>query len=327
MAKEYPAQSALCNLGFETAGSRCFGVWNGFAVSVHHSAPSDYFDLAVRAEKNKGREYAQKIRSALRGRSPKVVLNAVNRDHITFASSLNKKSSAEGQLRLILDLITAVMTDCGFGPADTCVVCGKDHPDSLCLLSTYQPVHAACVGSFAETARADAEENEINGSYASGTIGGILGVLVGLVPSLLSILLFDRIYAALFALVPLCAMWGYRKLRGKRSHGSIVIVIVLSLLGVVLLEFLAVAISFKQELGMSIVPAMRYTLNYLFSSVGIGVLLQESISELLFMALGIILAWRYLNHTNAGSLAAAETAGKTLRPIGGSWEDPDWSEK
>ena len=327
MAKEYPAQNALSKLGFEAAGPRCFGVWNGYAVSVHHSSPSDYFDVAVRTEKNSGKEYTKKIRASLRVRKPKVALSAVNRDHFTFVSSLNKKTPHEDQLCAILDVITTVLKECGASPADTCVVCGKDHPDSMCLLSTFQPVHAACVGSFAETARADAADNELNGSYVSGTIGGILGVLVGLIPSLLSILLFDRIYSVLFALVPLCAMWGYRKLRGKRSAGSIVIVIILSLLGVVLLEFLAVAISFKQELGMSIVPAMRYTLNYLFTSVGIGVLLQESIAELLFMAIGIFLAWRYLNHTNAGSVAAAETAGKTLRPIGGSWDDPDWSEK
>ena len=178
-----------------------------------------------------------------------------------------------------------------------------------------------------ETTKQAAEENERKGSYLTGFIGGVLGVLVGLVPSLLSILLFDRIYTVLFALVPLCAMWGYRRLNGKRSGASIVIIILLSLAGVVLLEFLAVTISFKQELGMTLLSAMRFTLNYLFSRVGVGVMLQESLAELLFMAIGIFIAWHFLAHTNHGEISQANAIRHSLHPIYGSPDDPDWLEK
>ena len=121
--------------------------------------------------------------------------------------------------------------------------------------------------------------------------------------------------------------WGYRKLNGKRSNASIVIIIILSLAGVVLLEFLAVTISFKQELGMTLLPAMRFTLNYLFTSVGVGVMLQESLAELLFMAIGIFIAWRFLAHTNQGEISQANAIRHSLHPIYGSADDPDWLEK
>ena len=78
---------------------------------------------------------------------------------------------------------------------------------------------------------------------------------------------------------------------------------------------------------MTLLPAMRFTLNYLFSSVGLGVMLQESLAELLFMAIGIFIAWRFLAHTNSGEISQANAIRHSLHPIYGSADDPDWLEK
>ena len=128
-------------------------------------------------------------------------------------------------------------------------------------------------------------------------------------------------------IVPLLAVLGYRKLGGKRSGVSVPIIIIMSLAGVVLLEFLAVTISFKQELGMSLMQAVRYTLGYLFSNVGIGVLLQENLAELLFMAIGVFIAWPFLVQTAHRKKTHAEIADSTIRPLGPDADDPEWLEK
>lgn len=327
MATNQAVSNALARLGIGSVGAAHIGVWDGYAVTVRHSAPYYYLDFAVRLDR-KDRALPKALRADLKARLPKKILGCVNNgDHVTCTLTLDKKTSYTDQFESALDAIAAALRQKDVAPAGTCAVCGREHPDSLCLLGGYQPVHAACVNDVTETTKQAAEENERRGSYLTGFVGGVLGVLVGLVPSLLSILLFDRIYTVLFALVPLCAMWGYRKLNGKRSNASIVIIIILSLAGVVLLEFLAVTISFKQELGMTLLPAMRFTLNYLFTSVGVGVMLQESLAELLFMAIGIFIAWRFLAHTNQGEISQANAIRHSLHPIYGSADDPDWLEK
>ena len=327
MATNQAVSTALSRLGIGAVGAVHIGVWDGYAVTVRHSAPYYYLDYAVRVDP-KDRALAKTLRSDLKSRLPKTILGCVNNgDHLTCTLTLDKKTPYTDQFEAALNAIADALRQKDVAPASTCAVCGREHPDSLCLIGGYQPVHAACVNTMTETTKQAAEENERKGSYLTGFIGGVLGVLVGLVPSLLSILLFDRIYTVLFALVPLCAMWGYRKLNGKRSGASIVIIILLSLAGVVLLEFLAVTISFKQELGMTLLSAMRFTLNYLFSSVGVGVMLQESLAELLFMAIGIFIAWHFLAHTNHGEISQANAIRHSLHPIYGSPDDPDWLEK
>ena len=327
MATNQAVSNALARLGIGAVGPVHIGVWEGYAVTVRHSAPYYYLDFAVRVDR-KDRALPKALRAELKARVPKQILGCVNNgDHLTFTITLEKKTPFADQFETALNAIADALRGRDVSPASTCAVCGKEHPDSLCLIGGYQPVHAACVQDMTETTKQAAEENERKGSYVTGFIGGVLGVLVGLVPSLLSILLFDRIYTVLFALVPLCAMWGYRRLNGKRSSASIVIIILLSLAGVVLLEFLAVTISFKQEYGMTLLPAMRFTLNYLFTSVGVGVMLQESLTELLFMAIGIFIAWRFLAHTNHGEISQANAIRHSLHPIYGSTDDPDWLEK
>lgn len=327
MANQSAVSEALARLGFEPSGHVRFGLWDGYAVTVRHSAPYYDFDLAVRADR-KDKSAAKAVRARLKERCGKTVLGCVNHgDHFTFPITLHKKPSVADQLETALNEITAAMRAQSVAPADTCAVCGREHPDSCCLVSTYQPVHAACVRTTADAARQESAGSAQQGSYLTGIVGAVLGVLVGLVPSLLSILLFDRIYTALFVIVPLLAALGYRRFRGKRSGESIGIIILLSLAGVVLLELLAVTISFKQEFGMTFVSAMRFTLNNIFTRIGIGVLLQENLAELFFMAIGVFIAWPFLSRSSRGREAQAETASRTLHPLSGSADDPDWSEK
>lgn len=327
MAKSNPVFDALTCLGFDTIRQQAYGRWNDYAVSFRHSAPYYYIDVAVR-ENRKDKNTARALRAELKEHLPKTILGVVNSgDHMTFTVMLQKKVAFEDQLNEILDLITSSLRAQSVDPADTCAVCGKEYPDSLSLLGTYQPVHAACVRTE-DAAPTEQPKQEQKKSYLTGIIGAVLGMLIGLIPSMLSLQLFDRIYSVLYLFVPLFSLMGYRRFRGKLGPAALIIVSVLSLGGVVLLEFLAVTLSFKQELGLTLLPAMKYTLNVLFNSIGVGVMIQETITELFFMAVGIFLSWLLLiPHPGHGKAALKQTANNTLRPINGNAEDPDWSEK
>ncbi len=327
MAKTNPVSEALVRLGFKTVRQQAYGQWDDYAVSFRHSAPYYYMDVAVR-EDRKDKTAARALRAKLKERFPKTILGCVNSgDHMTFSMTFHKNTAYEDQLREILSVVTEEMKAAGAAPADTCAVCGREYPDSYSLIGTCQPVHAACVRTDKAPAPQPAEQNQKK-NYLTGILGAVLGMLIGLIPSMLSLQLFDRIYSLLYIFVPLFSLLGYRRFRGKLGVPALMIVAVLSLGGVVLLEFLAVTLSFKQELGMMLLPAMKYTLNVLFNRVGVGVMIQESITELFFMAAGIFLSWLFLlPHPGHGKAAVRETASRTLQPMSGTQDDPDWSEK
>jgi len=314
MAKENPVYTALSGLGFETAGAVSFGLWKDYAVSVRPNQNYYQIELAVRADK-KDKALARTLLKEARGRLPKTVIGCVNAGNaIFFNVRLHRKAGYAEQLTAALDLLAGLLREKGLPPADTCAVCGGPHTDSLCMESTYQPVHAACMRRVSEAARETVEDNENNGSIFLGLVGALLGTLAGLIPNVLTIVFLERIHALLFALVPLAAMWGYRKFRGKQNAAAIVIVVLLSLAGVFLLEAVVVAIAIAQEYGAGFGQSLRISLEYLFTAEGFIAFLQDSLMELLFMVLGIFIAWRYLRQTNTVRLQGLEGVLATLRP-------------
>ena len=316
MAKENPIYESLAPLGFETAGSACFGIWSGYAVSLRQSQSNYLIELAARTDR-KDKQLRKNVHKAVKQRCSKRYHGCYeNGKAMVFTVSFDRKTPFDEQGTAFLDVFVSVLRENGVAPAETCSVCGGAHPDSLCWLDGYQPVHAACVRSLSEQTREKAEHNQENGSYLTGILGGIVGMLAGLVPSLLTILWMERIYGVLFALVPLAAMWGYRKCRGKQNTAAIVIVIVLSLLGVFVLEAVVVAIGVTREYGMAFGTAFSLTMSYLVTGEGFVAMLGDCIMEFVFMAVGILLAWGYLRQTNTTAIAAMDAVAGTLRPIG-----------
>ena len=312
MANKETLDSALDALGLEKLGAIHFGTWRGYAVTHNQNV----FQVAARTVKN-DKQLCKALQAALKERCPKRVLSVLTDGKtITFSTAFDRKSPYTEQITAFLNAATDALRAQGVAPANTCAHCGAQFPDSLCLVGTqFQPVHAACVHNAKEATVEAAQRNQESGSYLTGTIGAILGTLVGVIPSVLTILLTERIYALLFALVPLAAMFGYRLFRGKQSKGSIAIIVVLSILGVFVLQAIVVSVSVAQEYDVGIGEAASVVLPYLFTGEGFSELISDSLMEFLFMVLGIFFAWRYLNQTNTSTVAAANAVASTLRPI------------
>ena len=88
----------------------------------------------------------------------------------------------------------------------------------------------------------------------------LLGMLLGLIPNLLTIVFTERIYALLFALVPIAAIFGYKLLGGRMDRASIVVVILVSLLGVPVMIYFELVIYIVQEYGASLKEALSAAL-------------------------------------------------------------------
>lgn len=311
----YPA---LAPYGFESTGNICYGSWRNYAVSI---LPAQYsifqLSFAVRADKQ-DKTLAKSLRNELRqqlGKGLSAVLNQGSA--IQFTYRFDNKSPQEQQFVRAADAIAAALSAHGLHPANTCAVCGGGTPESLCVVNTYQPVHAACMRQKVETIREQAEDNKENGSYLTGLVGALLGGLVGSLIPILVLIGTNTISAFLYALIPLAAMFGYRKFKGKSDKISIVIVVLISILFVAVIDFVYLAYLFQQHFhanffqGLSLAFQNLGRLDQWFDT---GVLTSDILKSLLFMGLGIVVSWGYLSKTGTAEVKTATTLMGTLRP-------------
>lgn len=321
MANLNDVYTALNSLGFETMGNLCFGSWKGYAVSLRPFTGKIYYvDLAVRLPK---------IPAGLKKTLGRAVnepglriggIEMVKKNVIISSLSFAKADNPANHFAAWMDKLTAALRENGIGPADTCALTGASRPDSLCLVTIdgvccYQPVCAAAVRDKGTQMRAKIEDNETNGSYALGLVGALLGMLLGVILNVLGIVFTERIYALLFALVPLGAMFGYKLFKGKMSKGSIVIVIVLSLLAVPMIPLFEMAFYFVRDYGAQLGEALPVAAQLMIMPEFLSEIGGELLQLLLFMALGIWIAWKYMSgQTNSSQALSSETQMATLRP-------------
>ena len=316
MANRQLVAEAFARLGFENLGEIHYGIWNGYAVTHYLNQNYECVHLSVRTDK-KDNQLRKNLLAAVKERFPKRFKGCMNLgDSVAFNLTFDNKQPIQEQLVAYLNGMTETVRAAGIRPAQTCAHCGAQAPDSLCIVGNkYQPVHASCVRNAQETTIERAQQNEESGSYLTGTIGALIGTIVGIIPTVLTVMFTERIYALLFALVPLAAMFGYRLFKGKQSKASIGIIIVLSIIGVFILQLAVATITVAQEYGLGIGETAGEVIPYFLSGEGIGDLLSNSVMEFVFMAIGIAISWRYLNQTNSTAVAAANAVAGTLRPI------------
>lgn len=337
MAKD-TVYDALQGLGFGRSGMALYGTWGGYAVAVVNLNGNFQANVAVRVDRG-DKQLAKSITEALRANGmPKTRCNNFG-DHLQIFLRFDGKSPKADQFRTQINTIVNQLGSMGITPAETCAVCGASNPESLCMVgNSYQPVHRSCVEGSAREAAQKAQDNKENGSYILGIIGAVIGALIGIIPSVITILTMEYIYAVLFALVPLCAAFGYKKLGGKKNVGMIVIIIILSLLSVFILQFLVAAYYVADGRIGSIGTAFAYVVSYYMNPEGIGYVISNSLQEFLFMAIGILIAWRYVGTTNKTEMKKVSAVMDTVRanpaftqtvrqPDTSSWQQPAGTEE
>ena len=312
MVKRTDVYQAFAAQGFAVAGQVCLGSFQGYALTLQPNGSSGYYlDAATRTPANDST-----FRKAYKKVKPKSVTGiGATKTSARLIVAFRGKTPLDQQVDELLRSFTGALKEAGIAPAATCAVCGGAAPESLGFYKgSYQPVHAGCLQNLVTTAREKAEDNRMNGSYLTGFLGALLGAVVGTIPSILLIAFTDRIYAILFALIPLASMWAYRKFGGKDTGASIGIVVVLSFVAVLLMTAVAAAISVASEEGIPFLEILPAILAYVVTGEGFLALLQDSVIPLIFMVLGLWIAWRFLRQTSAVNVQDAEAAASTLRP-------------
>ncbi len=321
MASGEEILSALSNLGFGSVGGYYYGSWRGYAVTLRRLSTKNFFaDFAIRLDKVPS-GLRKALAAAVKEKGMKVAgAEAITRTTASFSFAVKNQDVAMTRLTECLDAAGAALWQNGLAPAATCAISGAPNPDSLCLvprgnLFSYQPVSAAVLRQQSVQTREKVEENQVNGSYGLGAVGAFLGMLVGLIPSLLLLVSTNYISAWLFALVPVCSMIGYKLFKGKMGKASIAIVVVISLLAALLLPYMEMVVYFTREANFPLGQAFGIAMSYMTHPDFLKSVTASLLQILLFMGLGIVIAWGYMSkQTNGSAVQTLDAQLGTLRP-------------
>jgi hypothetical protein len=153
------------------------------------------------------------------------------------------------QLQQALTAVTEKLREYGAKGKGYCPYCGQPTygtEDMYLINGAAMQLHAGCLetveGGFAE----NAEAAKTNGSVLTGAVGAALGAIVGAIPWAV-VSFFGWFVGYLGLLISFVSCKGYEMLHGKETKIKGIIVLVVSLLAVVLAEYVAMLASLMKE--------------------------------------------------------------------------------
>ncbi|BCN32810.1 hypothetical protein [Anaeromicropila herbilytica] len=302
-------QELLSRKGFQKYESAMLGVIEGYPVMITKAANSSSQASITYSIDGK---VTRKVMKAL----SKLGYAGLGKNSVKVNFSLKDKKFEEKYDNATTKVVKALQ-ELGIMPQTACPICGSSECDSYALMGEgYQPVHAKCVKNYQVGIKEKTEKNELSGNYFTGLIGALLGGVVGSVPNILSILWANKIYAVLFALIPLCTYYGYKLLRGKLNKVCVVITMLVSIIAVFFIEFAVTVMMVVDQFGFTIQESFTTCLDMMktpeaFKEVFFN---SDSITSFIFVIIGIIITWSQISTTNHSIVSSAEEISKTLTP-------------
>lgn len=299
--------------GYKRLGDAAFGVYKGYPFHANlQTAGKGAVAFAFRLE---GTAAAADLK-ALRKELPKgYSLATPAKGQYNLICDGARRKGMDAGFSAALDLVTAAFRELGLRPPETCPLCGRGGCDCLALVNGYVPAHRDCLeGQAAQTARR-AERNLAGGNYVTGFIGAIIGGIVGALPTVLTALWLGRIFSLLYALIPICAYYGYKLLKGKMNRGAFVCTLISSVLGLFSIHFFTNYITLCRVLGRVVEPSVG--LRMYTEAVAAGSLTPALVQSAVFLLLGLWISWGIVTRTAGHEVRRASSVLETVTPLDG----------
>lgn len=305
-------QQFAAGRGWKVVEQTALGTSKGYPFSARfQSQGGGSISIAFRIDASMTLKALKTMRKAL----PKgfgLALGALEETGITLSCLVKRAEDLSLALPQAMDVVTAGLRELGSVPPQTCPICRKPGCDATAMVRGHVAVHAACMERFGQQAMTNAQEG-LKGNYFTGLIGALLGGLVGAVPAVLCLNFMDYYVGLLYALIPLGASYGYKLFKGKRNQMSFVCTLLSSVLNLATVEFLTIYI----QLGMvrESLPTLGFAMRTFLSYVESGDIFASGVMNLVWLAVGIYLAWRTISHTATHEAQSARFVMDTLTPM------------
>lgn len=301
----------VAQLGYTQYGAFFCGVTDRWPVTLY-SASYGRFSVPVSLKECKDKLPAAK--QEIKALGGKLLTSGNNGGCLVIR--FPKSKGLQGSLYTFVHHSLGALTRLGIHPLDCCPVCRNGNCDVASFLQgSFRGTHRHCLQGKADAAATAAEENLQSGSYLTGILGAIIGMLVGTLPSLLTILFADSIYALLFALIPIGAYFGYKLFRGRMNKFALLVSILAAVFGVFLLNFELMIYYLINDYYFTFKEALGFLLEELAYGEYWLSIARDSLLEFFFAALGVLFAWRLISRTADSNAAEAQAALRRAVPI------------
>ena len=298
----------LSENGFKIHGDIGVVSVNGYVISIKEIQYSNYTVTLDTDNQQVDKSVLKQVVSNCKQKTGQKVSASLPNGKIAFAYII--KPNRVEKLLNYLGEFTKELQAINIKPNANCAICGSSMCDSVSPInSIYTAVHENCVSQNVEHSINQLKDKKT--SYLLGIVGAILGTIVGVLPSVLTIMWAETIYAVLFILIPIAIIGGYKLFKGKLGIFSLILTIVLSLCSVLLMQFLTILITIMTEYGFDISTAIEFTMLTFQDMETLMYVFENSIMEYVFIGVGIFATWGQISTSeksmqeNASSIAFA----------------------
>lgn len=302
--------SEMNALGFRVNGKNGYGSYQGMPVHCVFAGKTKAKRVTVMMtlQGNPVGAFFRAAKKAMKGIGEIGALKTSARQPGILCIGLTPAVSLTASLEQTMGALLPLIEEYHMRPEDSCALCHGSGCNGYALVEgVYQPVHHECLIRYSDSVREQSEKNLSEGKYLSGILGGLAGGIIATVPTILTILFMERIFAILMWLIPMGVAYGYKKCNGKRSKAAGPIMIVLSLLSLYVMEYVFWLRAFV-EAGYSVEAALQRTLPFLLDPTFWVDMTTHAVTELLFLVLAIFMAWKPLMQTAKGDVQDAGIA-------------------
>lgn len=201
--------------------------------------------------------------------------------------------------------IFSAMQESGITYNSNCMYCSGSNCDTLVVAQKhFKCAHSSCVENDYQDKKVKIDDNRENGNYITGIVAAVIGAIVGAIPAILIMYLFNVISAWVYALIPLCATFAYKKANGIQNKLMPFVVSILSLVCAIFSYYFAQTISVKDYIAQnsSRTVGFAYAWKYVTSPAQASVVLPDAAKVVMFCIVGIVVAWKYMSSTNKSTL-------------------------
>ena len=303
-------QGYLNSRGYKILDKIAYGVENDYPTAVQFNANKQW-KVIMSAPVTEWKALVKDLKSEL----GKKYYFMYENGHLCFTLVL-KDADYQQAFQGAVTAVTEALRRRSVAPSKNCPVCGNSGCDILVAYKGgYEAAHRSCMEQVVSHVKNKAQKSVSEGNYFTGIIGGILGAIVGVLPSFLSVVLVEKIYALLFALIPLCIYYGYKLLKGKMNKVVIVLTVILSVLSVYMIEMLLLAYYIVAE-GFLISEAIQIVWASLLEPSVWTAMTMDALTSFLFVALGIWIAWGRISRTAGTEVKTRDQVMATVTPYG-----------
>lgn len=296
--------------GWHCVSNGAFGVYRGYPFdAIFQAGGAGCVTVRFKVEGKLNGAFLRGLRKAL----PKgCTLVPTNTAGVVVIRCPGKDASVTALLAQVMDLAVGRFQEGQLTVPDTCPICKQGHCNGLAFLrGGYVPTHLACVEGQTQATLDKAERETVSGNYVTGLIGALLGGVVGTIPNVLAAVWAERVVALLYALIPICAYYGYKLLRGKMNRGAFVCTLVASVVNLFVMQYIQVYVLIAQRLNFF---SPRIVLQLYWDMLTGGNLTADLVQSAIFLALGLWISWSVITRTAKQDAHAASAVAATVQP-------------